>query len=113
MNGTPSKAQKDFHEWCRGFGCSVSMAENPAIHHIKGSRMKLKGCKNPGEWYVIPLHYYYHQGYEGVHTNKRKFEEVANGTEKELWVYLISAYEIEFNKKPMAEDEYQIILERG
>ena len=113
MNGSPTAAQKRFHDWCRAYGCIVSWNRCDAIHHIKGSRMKLKGCKNPGEWYILPLMYEYHQGCLGVHTNKRGFEEATLGTEKEHWVRLIEAYEFEHGSKPMSEEEYQIIFERA
>lgn len=113
MNGNPTVAQKRFHDWCRDYGCMISRVP-PVIHHIKGARMKLKGCKNPGEWYVLPLSDYYHSPYSknSVHENKKQFEKNW-ATEKQLWTDLIRYYEEEHGHKPMSEEEYQIILERA
>lgn len=112
MNGNPTAAQKRFHEWCRENGCIECFDKNPSIHHIKGSKMKLKGCVKPGEWFVIPLCYKHHQGPRGIHASKKAFEYLY-GTEKELWDDIIAIYEEEHGHKPMSEEEYQIILERG
>jgi len=113
MNGKPTAAQKRFHDWCRSGGCIVSGNECDSIHHIKGARMKLKGCVKPGEWYVLPLSFDFHQGEYGVHTNKREFEKQTEGTEKEHWINLIQLYTVEFREKPMSEEEYQIIVSRA
>lgn len=112
MNGQPNARQKRFHEWCREQGCIITGAPNPSIHHIKGSRMKLKGCKNPGEDYVLPLCYDYHQGVNGVHTNKRKFVEKF-GTEKTLWLELVNRYTEQFGKLPLPASTYNAILDRA
>jgi len=111
MNGNPNKKQQNFHGWCRGLGCIIS-GNSASIHHIRGSRFKLKGVAKPGEWMVLPLSYYYHQGDCGIHTHKLSFEK-AWGTQKELYIVLINKYQREFNRKPMEEFEYNIILERG
>jgi len=74
--------------------------------------MKLKGCEKPGEWYVLPLCYHHHQGKHGIHANKKEFEERFT-TEKLFWTTIIENYEHQFGKKPMSEEEYQIILERA
>ena len=107
MNGNPSKKQRDWHEWLRDYRCITCCDYNPSIHHIKGSKMKLKGCVKPGEWYVIPLCYKHHQGPEGVHLSKKYYDE------KQLWTWAVAAYECEHDEKPMSEEEYQIILDRG
>lgn len=112
MNGNPTAEQARFHDWCRVYGCIVSGSPHPAIHHIKGSKMKLKHCTKPGEWYVLPLHYNYHQGRHGVHTNKRRFEELY-GTEKEKWVKLMEMYHWEHGKYPMSNVEFEIIKARA
>ena len=107
MNGNPNKKQRDWHEWLRDFGCTECLGYQAAIHHIIGSKMKLKGCVKPGEWYVIPLCYEHHQGPEGVHLSKKYYDE------KKMWVHLVGIYESENAEKPMSEEEYQIILDRG
>lgn len=115
MNGNPTAAQERFHKWCRLQGCMVIGSENPALHHIKGSKMKLKGVKNAGEWYVIPLSYFWHQdgsNDSAVHINKRKFES-DTATQKIHWRILIRCYEAEFGEKPMSQEEYQIIVDRA
>jgi len=111
MNGKPTAAQKRFHDWCRDFGCVVCLCDT-AIHHINGSRMKLKGCKNPGEWYILPLCYRHHQGEDGIHTDKKKFTERYR-PQKEIWKDLIHEYKNEHGTFPMSEEEYQIIMERA
>lgn len=115
MNGNPTAAQKRFHEWCRGQGCMIVGSESPALHHIKGSKMKLKGVKNAGEWYVIPLSYFWHQdgsNDSSVHINKTNFETVTT-TQKVHWEILIRCYEVEYGRKPMSQEEYQIIVDRA
>ncbi|MGB1303988.1 hypothetical protein [Pseudoalteromonas marina] len=113
MNGNPTKKQKDFHDWCREQGCIIS-GDIPVIHHIKGSKMKLKGCDKPGEWYVIPLADKYHSPYSknSVHENKKQFERDWM-TEKQLWIELMKKYERQFNELPLSFNEYQIIKERA
>ncbi len=116
MNGSPTKKQRDFHDWCRDFGCIINYENNPAIHHIKGSKMKLKGCNNPGEWYILPLSYWWHQSglnNNAVHNNKTLFEFKTGKTQKIHWIELMAHYEAEHGEKPMSEDEYQIIIERA
>lgn len=114
MNGKPTAEQKRFHGWCRERGCIIGDGE-PVIHHISGARMRLKGVDGyAGEWYVIPLCDYYHnpQSKNSVHENKKQFEKNW-ATEKELWILLINNYVDQFGRKPMTEEEYQIILERA
>jgi len=117
MNGQPTAEQKRFHQWCRDSGCYLTPGHpNVAIHHIRGARMKLKGVKNPGEWYVIPLCYLWHQDTsnpEARHVNKKRFVDYWCETEKEMWIGLISSYEKEQGHKPMSEEEYQIIVDRA
>jgi hypothetical protein len=111
MNGNPTAAQKRFHEWCRGFGCLICRSQ-PAIHHIKGSKMKLKGCVKPGELYILPLCWGHHQGEHSIHSSKKNFEE-SYGTQKELWISLIGSYIAEYGNFPTSEEEYQIIRDRA
>ena len=116
MNGSPTAAQKRFHQWCRDKGCILTIRSNPDLHHIKGSKMKLKGCVKPGEWYVIPIIYDWHNYYgkpNAIHRFKPGFEQFWQTTEKKLWIKLIKDYEEEHGKKPMSEHEYQIIVERA
>lgn len=78
--------------------------------------MKLKGCDKPGEWYVLPLSYWWHQNGSNnaaVHISKSLFAFETEGTEKLHWIKLIQQYELEFLEKPMPEHEYQIIVERA
>ena len=111
MNSNPSAKQKRFHNWCREHGCMVCREET-AIHHIKGSKMKLKGCVKPGEYYILPLCYYHHQGLGGVHTDKRLFVS-RHGTEKDLWRDLIDIYEKQYDEKPCSELTYLSIIVRA
>lgn len=116
MNGKPTAAQSRFHQWCRDYGCIVTHQTNASIHHIKGSKLKLKGCDNPGEWYCIPICFYWHQDLSNpaaIHTNRKQFEIWWKTTEKNLWLDLIMAYVLEFGKTPMPEHEYQIIIDRA
>jgi len=115
MNGNPTAEQKRFHEWARDYGCIIDNSENPAIHHIKGSKMKLKGVDKAGEWYVIPLSYHWHQDGShsaALHVNKNEFERVTV-TEKTHWILLMSDYYLEHGCFPMSDEEYQIIVERA
>lgn len=107
MNGNPSKKQQEFHNYQRACGCIVCGDYNPAIHHIIGSKMKLKGCVKPGEWFVLPLCYAHHQGPDGVHAKKKNYDQ------KLLWKLAVRRYQNQFYSLPMSEEEYQIILERG
>lgn len=113
MNGKPTSAQKKFHDWLRQFGCLI--CNKPTrIHHIGGAKMKLKGCNNPGEWYVLNLCDDHHSPYckDSVHQNKKEFEK-NHGTQKELWIGVIDFYENQRGEKPMPEHEYQIIKDRA
>lgn len=112
MNGQPTASQKRFHQWCRDNGCRICGDENPAIHHIKGSKMKLKGCVKPGEWFILPLCHHHHQSEYGIHANKKQFAETY-GTQKWMWSRIVTLYKHEFGEKPMTEEEYLIILERA
>ena len=113
MNGNPTAAQKRFHEWCREQKCLIC-GDEAAIHHIGGSKMKIKGVNKPGEWYVLPLCYNHHQGDCGVHRNKREFILETERTEKMHWIRLISFYGLDYeNEFPMSEEEYQIIVARA
>lgn len=117
MNGKPNKKQQDFHDWARSLGCFVQKGYEPvAIHHIKGSKMKLKGVKGAGEWYVLPVSYFWHQSGENdaaIHINRKRFESFWEMSEKDFWICLIDDYESQFNRKPMTEEEYQIIVDRA
>jgi len=115
MNGNPTAEQSRFQEWCRGLGCFVSPRPCDSIHHIKGSKMKLKGVKNPGEWYVLPLSFYWHQDGKNraaVHVNKTAFTQI-HGSQKSLWIKLMGYYKQSFGRYPMPDHEYQIYLERA
>ena len=117
MNGRPTAAQKRWHEYLRGRGCVVSnIPHSGSIHHINGSKMKLKGCVNPGEWYVIPLSYWWHQdprNPNAVHTNRKAFERKTGTTEKKLFEMVVKQYFFETGEYPMLEHEFDIIMERA
>jgi hypothetical protein len=112
LNGNPSKKQLDWHEWLRECGCVVCGDYNPAIHHIKGSKMKLKGCVKPGEWFVIPLCYKHHQGVYGIHTDKTFFN-INFGYEKHLWGNLMYEYTSTHDTRNLPLKDFIIIRERG
>ena len=111
MNGNPTASQKRFHDWCRDQGCIIC-GNTPAIHHIKGSKLKLKGCVKPGEHYILPLCHHHHQGDSGVHRDKKRWQ-VVYGTEKCKWINIIANYMREFGEKPLMEDVYNTIGERA
>ena len=116
MNGNPTATQKRFHQWCRDNGCVIDGTEHPAIHHIAGAKMKLKGVKSAGEWYCIPVSYYWHQdgtNPAAIHVNKAEFVEGFRMTEKEFWLVLMEQYKAEKGSYPMPEHEYEIIKERA
>lgn len=116
MNGKPTVRQQWFHDWARRYGCIVDKSEHPAIHHISGSKMKLKGVKSAGEWFIIPLSYYWHQdgtNPSAVHVNKYMFELENGLTQREMWVELMEGYKLEKGEYPMPDHEYQIIKDRG
>lgn len=118
MNGKPSKKQRDFHNWAREHGCITDNNHGQiAIHHIKGARKKLKGVEGfYGEWYIIPVCYYWHQDLSNdasIHTNRAAFVKFWELTEKEFWLKTMEIYKQQFDKYPMPDHEYQIIKERG
>lgn len=118
MNSKPNKKQKDWHNWLRENGCSISGHFNDgrfSVHHIAGSRAKLKGVKGFGEWYCICLVYWWHQDGNNPnarHTNKTNFLSL-NGSEKDLWIIKAEEYKKEKGEYPLSEEEYLIILERA
>ena len=78
--------------------------------------MKLKGVKKAGEWYCICLSYWHHQDGDNPnarHVSKHKFQKKHQTTEKVLFTRAVELYEAYYGEKPMTEEEYQIILERG
>lgn len=116
MNGNPTNAQKDFHEWARNLGCIVSLSNADCIHHIGGSKMKLKGVNKPGEWFILPLSYWWHQdgnNKAALHVNKSLFKRTVFATEKDLWLKLMHLYSLEFYCYPMSDEEYQIMKDRA
>ncbi len=116
MNGNPTDSQRKFHQWCRDYGCILTSSCNPDIHHIKGSKLKLKGCDKPGEWYIIPINSYWHNYYgdpNSIHRSRSGFCKKWDTTEKELWLKLIELYEKEHDSKPMTEHTFEIIKDRA
>lgn len=111
MNGNPNKEQKDWHNWLRDRGCFICFAY-PSIHHVKGSKLKLKGIIKPGEWFCLPLCYLHHQGRLGVHTDKRRFRALF-GTEKEIFSVLVDQYEVEMGEDLMDDKTYNAIMDRA
>ena len=108
--------QTRFQDWCRSNGCVIEGAEWPSLHHIKGRKMKLKGVKIPGEWYVLPVSYYWHQdgtNPAAIHINRTKFVETLRMTEKQFWLVLMEQYKAEKGSYPMPLYEYEIIKERA
>ena len=78
--------------------------------------MKLKGCDNAGEWFVLPITSEWHNYYgepNAIHANRKGFNKTWNTTEKLLWIELINDYQLEHDVKPMSEAEYQIIKDRA
>lgn len=116
MNGNPTAEQKRLHDWCRNRNCVVGFGQCDSIHHIKGSKMKLKGVKNAGDWYVLPISYWWHQdgnNKNAIHINKSNFVKVNGKNEKDFWLGLMSDYYFCFGKYPMSKQEYQIIVDRA
>ena len=116
MLGNPNAKQKKFHSWVRRRGCVIDKSEHPALHHIGGSKMKLKGVDKAGEWLVIGLSYFWHQdgcNPAAVHINKSEFIQVNCMTEKDMWIEQMAGYKAEKGEYPMPEHEYQIIVDRG
>lgn len=116
MNSNPTKKQRDFHDWCRRRGCVIDKSEHPALHHIGGAKMRLKFVEKAGEWFVIPLSYYWHQdgaNPAAVHINKSEFNKYHCMTEKDFWIELIESYKAEKGEYPMSEFEFVIIKDRG
>jgi hypothetical protein len=115
MNGNPTAAQIEWHGWMIDRGCMITSGL-AQLHHIGGSRMKLKGVVKPGEWFCIPICPYWHKwdaNKAAIHTNKKAFERENGTTEKELFIILVEEYELEFGRKPMSEIDYQTIISRG
>lgn len=116
MNSKATAEQKRFHQWCRDQGCIINGSSEPALHHIKGGKMKLKGVKNAGEWFVLPVCYWWHQdgsNPNAIHTNRKSFVTCLGATEKQWWELLMGNYFVEFGHYPMSEEEYQIIAVRA
>jgi len=120
MNSNPTKAQTDWHQWLLDYGCSVGggMGGPLALHHIGGSKMKIKGLnkEKPGEWYCICLSYWWHQDGRNPaarHVNKKRFERETGMTEKQMFVERVEMYERIYGRKPMGERIYQLIVERA
>lgn len=116
MNGNPNKKQKDWHQWLRDNDCILTGGFSPDLHHIKGTKLKLKDCVSPGEWYCICVISEWHNYYgrpDAIHANRKMFEKFWNTTEKQLWIESVAIYENEHNEKPMSEEEYQIIKDRA
>lgn len=115
MNGNPTVSQKDWHDWLRDTGCAVTGSSHPTIQHIKGSRMRLKGVKGfAGEWYCYGLCFALHLGSEpdSLAISPKTFAS-NYGSEKSIWEVQIEIYETQYGKKPMSEEEYQIIKDRA
>ncbi len=115
MNSNPTNEQARWQLWMFDRGCMIT-GGIPQLHHIGGSKMKLKGVKKPGEWYVIPLQPYYHKwdaNKSAVHTNKKAFEREHGMTEKQFFEILVEEYELEHGRKPMSEMDYHAIIDRG
>lgn len=119
MNGNPTSKQKRWHEWLIFNGCAISSHYNDgnlSLHHIGGSKMKLKGVKKPGEWYCICLSYWHHQDGSNKaarHVNKYLFQIENQTTEKDLFIKSVEKYRKKFGETPMSEEEYKIIVERA
>jgi hypothetical protein len=119
MNGNPTAKQKDWHSWLVSHGCAISGHLNDgrlSLHHIVGSKMKLKGVKSQGEWYCICLSYWHHQDGNNPaarHVNKSQFQKFCQTSEKTLFIQAVELYEADFGHKPMTDEEYQIIVERA
>lgn len=116
MNSNSTASQKRFHQWCRDRRCIVDFDICDSIHHIKGAKMKLKGVHNAGEWYILPISYWWHQdgdNEDAIHINRARFVRATGKTEKDFWLELMSDYHHCFDEYPMSEIEYQIIKDRA
>lgn len=115
INGQASAAQKRWHNWLRDYGCQITQQPYPTIQHIKGARMRLKGVPGyAGEWYCYGLCHELHLGNypTSLAVSKRRFIN-KYGTEKDIWIRAVARYEEQYDRKPMSEEAYQIILERA
>ena len=88
-----------------------------SFHHIKGSKMKLKGYNDekPGEWYGVCLSYWWHQDGRNPaarHINKSWFEREA-GKEKSMFIDRVETYQRIYGFKPMGEEIYNAIVARA
>jgi len=86
------------------------------LHHIGGSKMKIKGVKKPGEWYCICLSYWWHL--DGAnpaarHVNKKRFELEADMTEKQMFIQRVGLFESIHGHKPMPEFDFEQIILRA
>ena len=116
MNGNPTAAQKRLHKWTREQGCIVNSSENPALHHIAGAKANLKGVAGFGEWYVIPVCYWWHQdgnNENAIHVNKKRFSKTLGMTEKDYWLEHMQNYRRQFGFYPMSDSEYQTMADRA
>lgn len=119
MNSNPTKAQQDWQDWCRDYGCVVGggMGGPLSFHHIGGSKMKLQGFNDqkPGEWYGVCLSYWWHQDQRNSaarHVNKYRFEREAGGTEKQMFIESVELYRSIYGRIPTSKEIYQAILLR-
>ena len=118
MNGNPSAKQKRFHEWAIMQDCITGCGKGRmTIHHIKGSRMQLRGVDGfAGEWYILPLSYFWHldlSNKDSVDSNRKAFEKYWGKTQNEFWVETMENYLEQKGEYPMPEYEFHIIKARG
>jgi len=118
VNSNPNTAQQEWQSWCIDYGCCIGggMGGPLSFHHIKGSKMKLKGFNDqkPGEYYGVCLSYWWHQDGRNPaarHINKKQFENEV-GYEKELFIEKVELYESIYGHKPMSEEMYDAIVLR-
>ena len=110
-----------FHDWCRRSGCIICKEEHPQIHHITGSKAKLKSVegfsvKGFGEKYVIPLCYWHHNDGSNEHArhpNKSAFVRYHCMTEKDMFLESMEIYKNEKGEYPFPDDEIEIIKDRA
>jgi hypothetical protein len=84
MAKKPNKEKQKEYKKCASFGCTVcakiyGVFSECEIHHLTGAGMALRN-----EEKFIGLCYLHHRGKDGVHHNKKIFEEKF-GTQEELY----------------------------
>lgn len=101
----PSAEQKAWMSQLAEYGCVVTRADNPQIHHCLGATAKHNKVAI-GHWYLLPLAHQLHDissnRPDNITLHKREFEW-RHGTEKELFSRLIKTFRDNGNPIPPEE----------